>query len=253
MLLSYSIDIYYKKRILMFDKDLKLIMPGQTGYGWLIEHDAGYIDPKDNTEFINEVKKIGEEGSIISDPLIVTVVLQKYDTENKNGRWYSEHILKREAKKYEILINNRGAVGQSDHPESSIISVNDVSHEIKEIWWEGNTLMGKMEIIMSPGFVKLGIVSTKGDMVALLLSKGIRVGVSSRGVGSLEKVDGKNMVQDDYDLICWDIVMQPSTPGSYILHGKKDSSSFMENVDKKENLVENQKLKNTLNSFLDIL
>jgi hypothetical protein len=76
--------------------------------------------------------------------------------------------------------------------------------------------MGKLEIIMSPGFVNQGIISCEGDLVANLLRKGLKIGVSSRGVGSLEKEHGKNIVQDDFELICWDIVTSPSTPGSWI-------------------------------------
>ena len=232
---------------------IKLILPGQTGRGILIENDAGYIDPKDNKKIINEIQKLGETNSPVPDPLIVTVVLQKYGVENKNGRWYPEEILKREATKYQELINNRAAVGETDHPESTIITVDNISHEIKEIWWDGNVLMGKMEILITKGFINYGICSTKGDRVAFFILKGIRIGVSSRGVGTLEKVDGKNIVQNDYDLICWDVVFQPSTPGAYIFQSVEDAKPFMENIDKKENLIENQKLNDTLNSFLDIL
>lgn len=232
---------------------IKLLLPGQTGYGIMIENDAGYIDPKDNQDFVSEIKKIGNKDIVIADPLILYAVLQKYDIENKNGRWYPEDLLKREAVKYQEVIKNRSSVGESDHPQSTIISVDNVSHEIKEIWWNGNTLMGKIEIIMSPGFIKYGIVSCKGDKVALLLSKGIRVGVSSRGVGSLEKVNGKNIVQNDYDLVGWDVVLQPSTIGGWIFKSEDESRPFMENVDKKENLVENQKLKDSLNLFLEII
>lgn len=136
---------------------------------------------------------------------------------------------------------------------SSIITVDDVSHEVKEIWWEGNTLMGKIEIIMSPGFIKYGIASCKGDRIANLLRKGIRIGVSSRGVGSLEKQDGKNIVQTDFELICWDIVTQPSTPGSYIFNRKDEAIPFMETIIKKEPLIENIKLKNSIDKFLGLL
>lgn len=136
---------------------------------------------------------------------------------------------------------------------SSIITVDNVSHEIKEIWWEGNVLMGKMEILITKGFINYGICSTKGDRVAFFLLKGIRIGVSSRGVGTLEKVDGKNVVQDDYDLICWDVVFQPSTPGAYIFQNKEDAKPYMENTTKKENLIENQHLKNAIDNFLNIL
>ncbi len=184
--------------------------------GILIEYDAGYISPKDNKHFINEINKLTTGGSIIEEPLIVYAVMQKYDVENKNGRIYPENILKKEAENYLVLIKERRAMGEADHPESSIVAISRVSHNVVELWWEGNVLMGKLEIIMSPGFMNQGIISCEGDRVANYLRKGLKIGVSSRGVGSLEKENGKNVVQDDFELICWDVVTSPSTPGSWI-------------------------------------
>ena len=125
----------------------------------------------------------------------------------------------------------------SDHPESSVISNSRVSHEIKKIWWEGVTLVGELEIIMSPGFINQGIISCEGDNIANMLRKGIRVGVSSRGVGSLEDEGGKLMVQEDFELICWDIVTSPSTPGSYMFNSKSEAQPFMESETKNKNLL----------------
>jgi hypothetical protein len=124
-----------------------------------------------------------------------------------------------------------------DHPESSIISVDRISHNITEIWWEGNTLLGKLEVIMSPGFINHGIISCQGDQIANLIRKGIMIGVSSRGVGSLDKKDGKNYVQDDFELICWDIVTSPSTPGSWIFNQKEESAPFVESRQTKKPLI----------------
>lgn len=229
---------------------LKLILPGQTGYGMLIENDSGYISEELNKKFITEMEKIGSGQEIITDPLTLYAILQKCNVENRNGRIYPESLLKREAEKYKQLIKQRSGVGVSDHPETSIIVTDDVSHEIKDIWWDGNTLMGKIEIIMTPGFIKYGIASCKGDRIANLIRKGIRIGVSSRGVGSLVKENGKSIVQDDFDLICWDVVMQPSTPGSWIVNTKEDAKPFMESLTKHENLEENIKLKESIDKFL---
>lgn len=124
-----------------------------------------------------------------------------------------------------------------DHPESSIISIDRISHNITEIWWEGNTLLGKMEVIMSPGFINYGIISCQGDQIANLVRKGVMIGVSSRGVGSLEKKDGKNYVQDDFELICWDVVTSPSTPGSWIFNQKEESAPFVESRQTKKPLI----------------
>jgi hypothetical protein len=184
--------------------------------GILIEYDAGYISPKDNKDFINEINKLTTGGKIVEEPLIVYAVMQKYGVENKNDRIYPENILRREAENYLKLINDKRAMGEADHPESSIVTISRISHNVVELWWEDNVLMGKLEIIMSPGFVNQGIISCEGDLVANLLRKGLKIGVSSRGVGSLEKEHGKNIVQDDFELICWDIVTSPSTPGSWI-------------------------------------
>jgi len=138
------------------------------------------------------------------------------------------------------LMRSNGKVSwthNSDHPESSVISNSRVSHEIKKIWWEGHTLVGEIEIIMSPGFINQGIISCEGDQIANMLRKGIRVGVSSRGVGSLEEISGKLLVQDDFELICWDIVTSPSTPGSYMFNKRADAQPFMESTKKSGNLL----------------
>lgn len=207
--------------------------------GILIEQDAGYISPNDerNKNFINEVNKLDEGKKIMAEPLIVYVVLQKFDVENRNGRIYPKEILVRENNNYQQLIKERRAIGEADHPESSIVAVDRISHNITETWWEGKTLMGKMEILMSPGFITQGIISCQGDNVANLLRKGIMVGVSSRGVGSLKNVKGKNIVQEDFELICWDVVTSPSTPGSWIFNDENEAKPFTESTKKNDNLL----------------
>lgn len=115
-----------------------------------------------------------------------------------------------------------------NHPESSIIDLDRVSHKITKTWWEGRTLMGEMELDTTPGYHKLGIISSVGDKVVNMVRKGWTVGISSRGVGSLKQEDGKNVVQDDFELICWDIVTSPSTPGSWISTDSSDLKQFTE-------------------------
>lgn len=219
--------------------DYKVIRGGKTGKGLLIEGDAGFIEPNDirNKPFLSEISKVGTGKAIMVEPLILFVILQKYGVQNKNGRIYPEHLLRQQAKEYEQLILSRSAIGESDHPESSVISNSRVSHEIKKIWWEGATLVGEIEIIMSPGFINQGIISCEGDNIANMLRKGIRVGVSSRGVGSLEEIGGNLIVQDDFELICWDIVTSPSTPGSYMFAKPSDAQPFMESTKKSGNLL----------------
>lgn len=215
--------------------------------GILIEYDAGYISPKDNKEFVNEVNKLSQGQPIVSDPLIVYAVMQKYGVENKNERIYPESLLRKEAENYLKLIKDKRAMGEADHPESSIVAVSRISHNVVDLWWEGNVLMGKLEIIMSPGFVNQGIISCEGDRVANYIRKGLKIGVSSRGVGSLEKENGKNIVQDDYELICWDIVTSPSTPGSWIYNEEPSQEQQMSESNKKN---ENKLLNNSVDNFL---
>ncbi len=224
-------------------KDFKILKRGETGWGGLIEHDAGYISPDEprNLPFINELNKMNTGKLVIVEPLIVYVVLQKYGILNRNGRIYPEAVLREQDRLYQQAIRERRAVGELDHPESSVIAGDRISHNIIETWWEGHTLMGKMEILMTPGFINLGIVSTKGDEVANLLRNRIKIGVSSRGVGSLkEGKDGTQIVQDDFEIICWDVVTAPSTPGSWIFKSKEEARPYVENVTiKKPMLNEN--------------
>ena len=119
------------------DEDIKLLKAGDTGFGYMVEHDAGYIDPSDtrNQVFVNEVKKVAAGGIAMVEPLLVTVVLQKWGVKNRNGRIYPERILKAQATAYNELIKNKSALGEADHPESSIISIDRVSHNITNIWW----------------------------------------------------------------------------------------------------------------------
>ena len=235
------------------DKDIKLLKRGQVGYGFLIEHDAGFISPDEprNQPFINEIKKLDSGNRLaIVEPLIVYVVLQKYGILNRNGRIYPEQILKSQDKLYQQAIRERRAVGELDHPESSVIAGDRISHNITETWWENHTLMGKMEILMTPGFINYGIVSTKGDEVANLLRNRIKIGVSSRGVGSLkEGRNGEQIVQEDFEIICWDVVTAPSTPDAWIGRNIEEMRPYVENTEIKKPLVKENLLDN-LNKFL---
>jgi hypothetical protein len=163
-------------------------------------------------------------------------VLQKYDTPNRNGRVYPEKILKRESDNYRKMIEKGTALSELNHPESSLIDLDRVSHIITEVWWEGNVLLGKIKLLTSPGFHERGIVSTKGDLAANYLRQGVTLGISSRGVGSLKKVGDQNEVQDDFELICFDLVSSPSTPGAYLFLDKNDRLKYEENLDEEKNM-----------------
>jgi len=168
---------------------MKVLGPNETGKGILIEYDAGHISPDEikNKNVITEMQNKDTD-----QDFILYAVLQKFDTPNKNGRIYPEPLLKRENTKYQEIIKKGSALNELNHPSSSLIDLDRVSHTILETWWEDKTLMGKIKLLLSPGFKKMGIVSCKGDQAAMLLLNGVTLGISSRGVGSLKQVKGQN-------------------------------------------------------------
>ena len=120
-----------------------------------------------------------------------------------------------------------------NHPAESTIDLGRISHNIIECHWEGNTLVGKIEFNLTEGFRKYGICSSLGDTCANLILNGYKIGVSSRGIGSVKTVLGKTIVCDDFELLCWDIVATPSTPGSYIGH-KENLQQYVESDESKK-------------------
>jgi hypothetical protein len=225
---------------------MKVLGANETGKGILIEYDAGHVSPEDNKKIISEMKDMD-----FSQDLILYAVLQKYDTPNKNGRIYPEAILKRENEKYQTLIKKGGALNELNHPSSSLIDLDRVSHSILETWWDGRMLMGKIKLFTSPGWKKMGIVSTKGDQAAMLIMNGATLGISSRGVGSLKNVKGQNIVQEDFELVCFDLVSSPSTPGAYVFQDLGDRDKYQESIEEKSDDTDRMKsLMGKLDSFL---
>ena len=208
---------------------MKVLGPNEIGRGILIEYD-GYLSPFDdiNKKILTEIKNMD-----FSEDIILYALLQKYGIPNKNGRIYPEHILKREMEKYQILIQKGQSTSELNHPSSSLIDLDRISHAILETWWEGNAVMGKIKLFTSPGWKKMGIISCKGDQAAMLLMNGATLGISSRGVGSLKNERGHNIVQDDFELVCFDLVSSPSTPGAYIFKDKEDRGNYEESVEEK--------------------
>lgn len=225
---------------------MKVLGPNETGKGILIEYDAGHISPKENQKIISEMKDVD-----FSQDIILYAVLQKFDTPNKNGRIYPEVILKREAEKYQNLIQKGGALSELNHPTSSLIDLDRVSHSILETWWDGKILMGKIKLFTSPGWKKMGIVSTKGDQAAMLIMNGATLGISSRGVGSLKNVKGQNVVQEDFELVCFDLVSSPSTPGAYVFKDPGERDNYQESIEEKDPQTDRMKnLMSKLDTFL---
>ena len=225
---------------------MKILGPNETGRGILIEYDAGHVSPDDNKKIISEMKDMD-----FSQDLILYAVLQKFDTPNKNGRIYPEVLLKRENEKYQSLIKKGGALNELNHPSSSLIDLDRVSHSILETWWDGKMLMGKIKLFTSPGWRKMGIVSTKGDQAAMLIMNGATLGISSRGVGSLKNIKGQNIVQEDFELVCFDLVSSPSTPGAYIFADPSEREQYQEAIEEKPIVDDRMKrLMGKLDSFL---
>lgn len=400
-------------------EELKILMPGESGYGMLIERDAGYISPNLNKDLLIENKEIKLEPN---KPLLINCVLQKWGVENKNGRIYPKEVLVPQINEYMKLVENNSGGGEcftpdtkiltksgwkliknvstneeiltfnkknkkneyqkitkkihepysgdmyhvksdnvdlkvtpnhrfiienskgvliekkaselfkniennplfngenkilknkkinnlllkifkrkrhfklnskikvnkfkysgdivcvkvpnetifvmrngksvwtlnSDHPDSSIISLHNLSHMITKMWWgtgdKEHILFGQIKLIITRGYINMGIVSVIGDKILLYLENGYKLGISSRGVGSLEEVNGKNIVQSDFELIGFDLVATPSTPGAYLFPGIENiEQSIGENRINKKGIYikeENNKIIGAINKFL---
>ena len=137
---------------------------------------------------------------------MVEGILATAEIKNGNGRYYSKDLWEREINKYMGSVRENRALGELDHPESSIINLKNVSHNIVELRWDGDNVMGKIEILPTPS----------GNILKALIDSGITVGVSSRGMGSLQEKSGVLEVQDDFELLAWDFVSTPSNPGSWM-------------------------------------
>jgi hypothetical protein len=146
------------------------------------------------------------EGTGGSGLPLVEGILATAEVKNGNGRYYSKKIWDREINKYMDSVRQNRAVGELDHPESTVINLKNVCHNIKDIWWNGDHIMGRIEILPTPS----------GNILEALIKSGITVGVSSRGMGSVRQMGETLEVQDDFELLCWDFVSTPSNPGSWM-------------------------------------
>tara|TARA_B100000963_G_scaffold69630_1_gene57984 strand:- start:164 stop:742 length:579 start_codon:yes stop_codon:yes gene_type:complete len=151
-------------------------------------------------------------------------VMQRAGAKNQNGRIYTKEILMREVKKYmDEFVNNGNAYGELDHPESPIVSLKNASHIVKDLYWKGDDLMGKVELLNTPS----------GNIVKEIIKAGHTIGISSRGTGSVQQTsEGHLAVQPDFELVCWDFVSNPSTHGAFmnpisLSEGKKKVSKYL--------------------------
>lgn len=166
-------------------------------------------------------KMISESMEQNNGRLLVKGVLQRADAKNQNGRIYPKEVLMREATKYsDINIKERRALGELDHPDSSIVNLNNVSHNIVEMHWDGDDLVGTVEVLSTPS----------GNILKELFKSGIKLGISSRGLGSVRQLgEGAVEVQDDFELIAFDFVSNPSTQGAF-LHPTKSINESVNRV-----------------------
>ena len=146
-------------------------------------------------------KRFIKEGGII-----LSGVMQRADARNGNGRVYPHSILEREMNSYKKLVQERRALGELDHPEQSVINLRNVSHLVTEVWWNGKDVMGKIQLLNTPS----------GQVLKELINADVKIGISSRGTGSVRESKGDTIVEDDFQLICFDMVSEPSTHGAFM-------------------------------------
>ena len=159
--------------------------------------------------------------------IILKGPIQKSNTLNQNGRIYPKVILEREIMNYQKLIQENRAMGECDHPDSSVVELKNVSHVVKEAYMQGDVVYGSIEILDTPS----------GKIIQSLIESGVTLGISSRGVGSTKKQGNSQIVQDDFQLICFDMVSEPSTPGAFVMregkdYNKKDLNKFFNKSDR---------------------
>ena len=159
-------------------------------------------------------KKVLAEGKG-NGPLIVEGVVQKAGEKNQNGRFYPKKILDREIKNYkEGPIAQNRAYGELDHPDSQVINLGNTCHVVRDVWWDGDDVIGRIEVLDTPS----------GRILQTLFNRGLTVGISSRGLGSTEQKNGKTYVKSDFQLICFDIVQEPSTSDAYMVSESMERS-----------------------------
>lgn len=156
--------------------------------------------------------ELNEQTEKNNGKLLMKGVLQKANTLNQNGRVYPIEVLEREVRNYQKFIKENRALGELDHPDSSVVELKNASHIIREAYMDGDVCYGSVEILDTPS----------GKILKSLVESGVTLGISSRGVGSTRREGDHQVVQDDFQLICWDFVSEPSTPGAFMMSEGKE-------------------------------
>jgi hypothetical protein len=175
-----------------------------------------------------EKKFVSEGGMILSG------IMQKANTPNGNHRIYPMEVLQREVKNYSKLVKERRALGELDHPDDSVINLRNASHMVTDIWMEGKDVKGKIRVLDTPS----------GQVLRSLVEANVNVGISSRGMGSVSESSGQTIVEDDFQLICFDMVSEPSTPGAFMMKEAKDYENKVFTKADRINRLLNEVLKN---------
>ena len=157
-----------------------------------------------------------EKRYVAAGGMILSGKLQESDVQNGNGRIYPHTILEREMKNYSKLVKERRALGELDHPDDSVINLKNASHMVTEVWWDGSNVMGKVQVLNTPS----------GKILQELVNDGVKLGISSRGLGSVSESKGRTIVEDDFQLICFDFVSEPSTPNAFMIKEAKENRVF---------------------------
>ena len=156
-----------------------------------------------------------EEKRFVSNGgMILSGIMQMTETKHGNGREYQHATMVREVRNYQKLVKENRALGELDHPDDSVINLKNASHMVTAIWMEDKNVMGKIKVLDTPS----------GKILQELVNGGVTVGVSSRGMGSVREEMGRTIVEDDFQLICFDMVSEPSTPGAFMMKEAKDLS-----------------------------
>ena len=155
-----------------------------------------------------------EKRLVANGTTILSGIMQKADALNGNGRVYPRNILEKEIKNYQKLVKERRSLGELDHPDDSVINLKNASHLVTDVWWDGENVMGKVRVLSTPS----------GQVLKSLVEAGVKLGISSRGLGSTKEKNGKTYVNDDFQLICFDFVSEPSTPGAYMISENMEKS-----------------------------
>tara|TARA_Y100000310_G_scaffold283942_1_gene306283 strand:+ start:78 stop:692 length:615 start_codon:yes stop_codon:yes gene_type:complete len=169
-----------------------------------------------------------EKREVQNGAMYLSGVMQRAEAKNGNGRVYPQSILEREVSNYKKLVKERRALGELDHPEDSVVNLKNASHLVTDIWWNGKDVLGKVKLLETPS----------GQILRSLVESGVKLGISSRGLGSVREASEGIVVEDDFQLICFDFVSEPSTTGAFMMKEAKSlDSNIITKADKINRLI----------------